>query len=103
VPRRELADVALSLACWDDFTIAREIVSSYRRAGGDDTPFDPSDIGQSLTSGLDWIAFNVQRAIGLRPATAAERALGLKLAPRLLAAIPTQVSVAIRISDVLAL
>jgi Ser/Thr protein kinase RdoA (MazF antagonist) len=103
VPRRELADVALSLACWDDFSIAREIVSSYRRAGGDDIPVDSSDVGQSLMSGLDWIAFNVERAIGLRPATAAERARAHKLAPRLLAAIPTEVSVAIRISDVLAL
>ncbi len=38
VPRRELADVALSLACWDDTRIAREVVRAYRRAGGDDTP-----------------------------------------------------------------
>lgn len=101
VPRRELADVALSLACWDDTRIAREVVRAYRRAGGDDTPFDPSDLGQSLMTGLDWIAFNVERATGLRPATLAERALAHELAPQLLAAIPNQVSVALRITDVL--
>lgn len=103
VPRRELADVALSLGCWDDITIAREVVRSYRRAGGDDTPLDPSDLGQSLMTGLDWIAFNVQRAIGLRPATAAETALARKLTPQLLAAIHHEVSVAMRIRAVLAL
>src|SRR5258707_501614 len=101
VPRRELADVALSLACWDDTRIAREVVRAYRRAGGDDTPFDPSDLGQSLMTGLDWIAFNVERATGLRPATLAEMALAHELAPQLLAAIPNRVSVALRITDVL--
>jgi hypothetical protein len=101
VPRRELADVALSLACWDDISIAHQVVRSYRRAGGDDTAFDPSDLGHSLMTGLDWIAFNVERATGLRPASAAEIALAHKLAPQLLAAIPDKVSVAMRTSDVL--
>lgn len=103
VPRRELADVAMSLACWHDISVAREVVRSYRLAGGDDTSFEPSDLGQCLMTGLDWIAFNVERAIGLRPATVAETALARKLAPELLAAIPHEVSVAIRVGDVLAL
>src|SRR5207245_10824907 len=67
VPRRELADVALSLACWHDVGIAHMLVDSYRDAGGEVPGFEPPDIGQSLASGLDWIAFNVERPIGLRP------------------------------------
>jgi hypothetical protein len=103
VPRRELADVALSLGCWDDISIACEVVRSYRRAGGDDTPLDPSDLGQALMTGLDWVAFNVKRAIGLCRATAAETALAHKLAPQLLAAIHHEVGMAMRIRAVLAL
>lgn len=101
VPRRELADVAMSLACWQDFGISREVVRSYRHAGGDDTRIEPSDLGQPLMIGLDWVAFNVERAIGLRPATMAETARADKLAPELLDAIPDQVSVTIRVSEIL--
>jgi Ser/Thr protein kinase RdoA (MazF antagonist) len=101
VPRRELADVAMSLAAWQDYNISRAVVGSYRQAGGDDTGIEPSDLGQPLMIGLDWAAFNIERAIGLRPASAAESARAHKLAPQLLQAIPDQVGVAIRISDVL--
>jgi aminoglycoside phosphotransferase (APT) family kinase protein len=101
VPRRELADVAMSMGCWDNFAVSRDVVRSYRQAGGDDTPIEPSDLGQPLMIALDWVAFNVERAIGLRPATAAETVLARKLAPELLAAIPDQVSMTMRISDIL--
>ncbi len=101
VPRRELADVALSLACWHDAGIARTVVRSYREAGGDVPGFEPPDIGQSLATGLDWIAFNVERAIGLRPATAAESALGDSLLPGLLTRLRDEVSAALSIGDIL--
>jgi aminoglycoside phosphotransferase (APT) family kinase protein len=101
VPRRELADVALSLGCWEDFAVSREVLRSYRQAGGDGTPVAPSDLGQSLMTGLDWAAFNVERATGLRPATEPETILARRLTPGLLAAIPHQVSVAMRVSDIL--
>ncbi|MDR2987475.1 MAG: aminoglycoside phosphotransferase family protein, partial [Nocardiopsaceae bacterium] len=55
VPRRELADVALSLGLWRDFGIARAVVDGYRAAGGADIAFEPHDLGPSLISGLDWI------------------------------------------------
>jgi hypothetical protein len=51
----------MSLACWDNFALSREVVRSYRQAGGDDTPIEPSDLGQPLMIGLDWVAFNVER------------------------------------------
>ena len=101
VPRRELADVAMSLAPWYDHNVSRAVVRSYRQAGGDDTGIEPSDLGQPLMIGLDWVAFNIERAIGLRPASAAESAQAHELVPQLLQAIPDQVRVAIRISDVL--
>jgi hypothetical protein len=99
VPRRELADVAMSLAAWTETAIAREVVRSYRRAGGDDTRIEPADLGQSMMIGLDWVAFNVERAIGLRPAPGAEASLARGLVPGLLAAIPAQVAAAARVRD----
>ena len=51
--------------------------------------------------GVDWAAFNVERAIGLRPATEAETSLARKLTPGLLAAIPHQAGVTMRIGSIL--
>ena len=98
VPRRELADVAMSLAAWADLGIAREVVRSYREEGGDDTTIEPPDLGQSMMIGLDWVAFNVERAIGLRPATGAAASLARDLVPGLLAGITTQAAAAAHIS-----
>ncbi len=47
--------------------------------------------------GLDWVAFNVERAIGLRPAGAQEASLARELVPGLLAAIGVQAVAAARI------
>jgi Ser/Thr protein kinase RdoA (MazF antagonist) len=99
VPRRELADVAMSLAAWTETAIAREVIRSYRLAGGDDTPIEPADLGQSMMIGLDWVAFNVERAIGLRPAATAEVSLARGIVPGLLAAIPVQAAAAARVRD----
>ncbi|HVB42420.1 MAG TPA: aminoglycoside phosphotransferase family protein [Streptosporangiaceae bacterium] len=103
VPRRELADVALSLAGTEAAEIAREVVRSYRRAGGDDTDIDTVDLGPSMMTGLDWVAFNVERAIGARPASRAETALAHELLPGLLAAIPRQLEKAEGVRDFLRL
>ena len=35
VPRRELADVAMSMAGWQQPAIAREVLRGYRAAGGE--------------------------------------------------------------------
>ncbi len=98
VPRRELADVAMSLAAWTETAIAREVIRSYRQAGGDDTTIEPADLGQSMMIGLDWVAFNVERAIGLRPAARADASLARGIVPGLLAAIPAQAAAAARLS-----
>jgi len=101
VPLRELADVAMSLACWQDFSIAREVVGAYRASGGDDTEITPPDLGQPMMTGLDWAAFNAERALGRRPASPSEVGLSRELLPALLAAIPGQVATALRITDIL--
>jgi hypothetical protein len=101
VPRRELADVAMSLSCWRDFTIAREVVRSYRASGGDDAELTPPDLGQPMMVGLDWVALNVERALGLRTATEAEVATAARLLPALLAAIPAELATALRVTDML--
>lgn len=101
VPRRELADVALSMAGWERLDIASEVVRSYRAAGGEPDIIDPTDLGPSLMVSLDWIAFNVERAVGLRQATPEEAALGERLVPELLAQLPDQLALALRATAVL--
>jgi Ser/Thr protein kinase RdoA (MazF antagonist) len=102
VPRRELADVALSLGAWDRFDVSRRVIRAYAAAGGGDTAVDPSALGQSLMTGLDWIAFNVECAIGQRSAQPERAALAHKLVPELLAEFPRQIAVALRVGEALA-
>ncbi|HEY1619762.1 MAG TPA: hypothetical protein VGG25_19225, partial [Streptosporangiaceae bacterium] len=101
MPRRELADVALSMGCWQDFEIAREVVRAYREAGGDDTPIVSADLGQPMMTGLDWVVLNVERALGQRPATRQEIVQAGELIPALLAGLPEQAGVALRIGEIL--
>lgn len=101
VPRRELADVALSMGCWQDFSVARQVVRAYRAAGGDDTQVTAPDLGVPMMVGIDWVAFNVDRALGRWPASPADVARAHKLLPDLLAAIPHELETAMRITDIL--
>ena len=101
VPHRELADVAMSMACWRDYGIAREVVRAYRTAGGDDAEVTALNLGQPLMVGIDWIAFNVDRALGRRPASTDDVATAHRLLPALLAAIPHELDSALRISEIL--
>jgi Ser/Thr protein kinase RdoA (MazF antagonist) len=102
VPRQEVGDVALSLAAWRRFDIAADVVRAYRAAGGEDVRVRPTDLGRTLVVSLDWIAFNVERALGLRDALPAEAALANALVPRLLADYPRHVGIAVRIETLLA-
>lgn len=99
VPRRELADVAVSLAAWERADIARTLVLAYRTAGGDDTPITAQDLGQSLMINPDWIAFIIERATGGREATSADVAAARQLAPDLLTQLPRQVHLAARVTE----
>lgn len=95
VPRRELAYVALSLAGWERVDIVHEVVREYRSAGGVDTRIREQDLGQPLMVDVDWIAFNVERSVGVRPAAPEEAARAGRLVPRLLTKLPHQVDIAL--------
>lgn len=68
VPRQELADVAMSLAGWKRIHIARAVVASYRAATGQRVEVRTSDLVPCLVDSVNWIRFNVERAIGIRVA-----------------------------------
>src|ERR1022692_243248 len=102
VPSRELADAAMSMASWERQDIGREVLRAYRAAGGLVTGIRPGDLGQSMMSSLDWIAFNVRREDGGRPAGPAEVALGSRLVPELLARLPRELEIARRADEFLA-
>lgn len=101
VPRRELADVALSLGAWERLEVSRRVVRAYRAAGGADEEIEPPDLGQTLMTGLDWIAFNVECAIGRRPAPPERAALAESLVPGLLSGFPRRTAAALRVGETL--
>jgi hypothetical protein len=101
LPAREVADVALSMANWVRFDIARTVVRAYFDAGGQDTDIQPADLGPQLMAGLDWIAFNVERAVGIRGTRPQDVALGNHLVPDLLARLPEQLNVSLRVTELL--
>lgn len=102
VPSREIADVAMSMDGWERQEIGREVLRAYRAAGGMITGIRPCDLGQSMMSSLDWIAFNVGKATGTRPAAPAEAALGSQLVPELLARLRRELEIACRADEFLA-
>ncbi|HEY3763922.1 MAG TPA: phosphotransferase [Gaiellales bacterium] len=101
VPRCELAGVALSLGAWVDMDVAREVVRAYRAAGGDAGAFAPPDLGPALMTGLDWIALNVEVALGELPAPAWRRERADGLVSELAASVPGRVQVALDVGAAL--
>ncbi|HEY3005165.1 MAG TPA: aminoglycoside phosphotransferase family protein [Kribbellaceae bacterium] len=102
VPVRDLASVALTLGSWKRFDVGRAVVAAYRDAGGDARTARPEDLGPSLMVNLDWIAFNVERALGLHGATPRDVALGNQLVPGLLARLPRQLEASLRVAELFA-
>lgn len=100
-PMRELADVAFSMGDWTRHDLARSVVSAYEVESGTDVHIEPSDLGPQLMVNLDWIAFNAERALGLRSASAQQVALGNHLVPGLVARLPARLSTAERVGELL--
>lgn len=84
VPCRELVILAISMGI-GDFDISRRVVASYERAAGQVMQLSGDDLAPSLMLGLDWVVLNIERAVGLRPATKDEVALSTTIVPGLLA------------------
>jgi thiamine kinase-like enzyme len=101
VPRRELADAALSLGAWRQLDVAKEVVTAYCRARGTAITIEPADLGQSMMTGLDWIGFNVERAIGLRHAGPEKSDTAQRVLPQLLEDLPKKVDLALEVGDAL--
>ncbi len=94
VREHDLADVAVSLAAWRDRSVARAVLGAYAAAGGRARPPRPQDVGLALMVRLDWIAFCVDRASGVRAADPDETARAASLVPGLLRELEHQVRVA---------
>lgn len=101
VPRREVADVAMSMAGWERFDIAKEVIRTYRAAGGELEQLTAADLGQPMMIGVDWIVLNVERALRLRSVSDEEAALGSRLVPDLLMRLPHHLDIAERIHELL--
>lgn len=82
-PAAELAEVALSLGGWSDMGVSRAVLDAYAGAGGRVPRFRPEDLGFSLTRSLEWLVFNIERAIGLRTAPSDTVRLADSLVPGL--------------------
>ena len=79
-PRHDVANHALVWAGVHlgdpDATNARAYVDAYRRAGGNDEPFRPTDLAELVSLRLGWFDFNVGRALGGRVRDGADRQFG---------------------------
>jgi Ser/Thr protein kinase RdoA (MazF antagonist) len=102
VPRQELAEAAMSMAGWKRIHIARIVVASYEAVAGGRVEVDPADLGPAMMRSLDWIRFNVERAIGARPSSPHERAASSSLVPGLIRQVPPRTYLAQQVRDLLA-
>ncbi|MFD3446926.1 phosphotransferase [Microbacteriaceae bacterium 4G12] len=96
-PSAELLRTALALATWERPAVARTTISAYRGAGGADAAAHPEDLALDLLIGVDWLAFCLQRATGLRDASPQRRAEGRRQAEADLADLPRRVEIALSV------
>lgn len=100
-PRQELVDAAMSLAAWKRFHVARAVIASYEAATGRPVTVTAADLGPTMLSSLDWIRFNVERALAIRIASPHEQESSDGLVAGLLQQLPHQAYVALRAPELL--
>jgi hypothetical protein len=69
LPAHDVAEAAMSMACWRSPEIAAGVLTAYRDAGGVVGGLGPSDLGPSLASRLGWIRFSIDRALEAQQAS----------------------------------
>ena len=66
LPAHDLAEAAMSMACWRSRDAAAAVIDGYRDGGGVVGELAPQDLGPSLASRLGWIRFSVDRSLDAR-------------------------------------
>jgi len=83
--RHELVRCALDLAGWasgrPDLRICEALLDSYIRSGGIFDSIKPDDFASAFKAHLDWIWFNIGRAMGNRVQADENRQLAMQLVP----------------------
>jgi aminoglycoside phosphotransferase (APT) family kinase protein len=91
-PRQDLANCALVWAAVHahepDVDAARTYVDAYRRAGGIDEPFRPTDLAELVALRLSWLNFNLRRALGERIRDESDRDAGVRVIRRQVEQLP---------------
>jgi Ser/Thr protein kinase RdoA (MazF antagonist) len=62
----DLAEAAMSMACWRSRHAAAQVIAGYRDGGGVVDELAPRDLGPSLASRLGWIRFSIDQALAAR-------------------------------------
>jgi Ser/Thr protein kinase RdoA (MazF antagonist) len=63
LPAHDLAEAAMSMACWRSRDAAAAVIDGYRERGGSVGELAPTAFGPSLASRLGWIRFSIDRAL----------------------------------------
>ncbi len=100
-PAEDLAATALDLGAWTDFATVRAVVSAYGAGGGPGRPVGDSELAGVLSGYLGRVVFNVERAVGLRPAPPEVARRSARAVPTLIDGLGLRVAVAGRIEELL--
>jgi len=100
-PAEDLAATALNLGAWMNFEVVRMVMGAYEAAGGRGQPLGDSELAGVLSRFLVQLVFNIERAVGVRPAPAEVARRSSRLVPQLIDGLGLRVEVARRIHELL--
>jgi len=100
-PAEDLAATALNLGAWMDFDVVRVALGAYGAAGGRELPLGENELAGVLARYLGRLVFNIERAIGIRPAPAEVARRSSRLVPELIDGLGLRAEVVRRIDQLL--
>ncbi|HUZ44474.1 MAG TPA: aminoglycoside phosphotransferase family protein [Acidimicrobiales bacterium] len=100
-PAEDLAVTALNLGAWTDFDTVRVVLGAYGAAGGPGRSLGDDELAGVLSRYLDQLVFNIERAVGLRPAPPEVARRSSRAVPALIDGLGLRVEVARRIHELL--